>query len=631
MGIIAKLYADGQVYNVLQAEHSIIQRSDETGRPISRPFHTGLKAVIEATKDSYFFEKAIHPTQQIQEIILEYTDSMLGSRTRKVRFVDCHVTFDRTDFKANGRESLTETLLITAAGIEDSHSQGKYTTPRRVTEFLSEEIPVTGTETPQTTITRIMWNNDGEQEENITEIKYAQKVSLIAQIENPMGSTAIITIEKEDGTEFENGKTQLSFTEEIAEEGFIEITPFEIQERWEEFKTADIDKLIAKVEHGGVSRESAALQIIPPPKVLVNFRTGNGYKGEYGFDWLRMADTGKKGDVFYKDIIGSYATSNFVQSDAEYVKLGKKFEMPQHPIKANDKYVVPVLALLPTKKATLTLKVEVKDADAQKIEYKYDKTYFKLDKSEVSHKTLGKKELADDLTIECIKEFTTDQFIEVEADGKFAGKLKVLANDKANRYKAEIVFVQVWTDIISSGTPNKPVLSKRDSELKKYMAQALAKPSFNTVTLDLSSDATFNTSFSSAGNIINGSSDAIQDHMNTALYAKYDPLGKDYRKHYKIYFINESAGGLYGRSYGIPSANRSVVVYAIGFNDSTLAHETFHAMGLYHSFSDKSAFTFEKNKTDNIMDYSDIATPPVPVISTWQWQWTELWKNLDKE
>jgi len=119
--------------------------------------------------------------------------------------------------------------------------------------------------------------------------------------------------------------------------------------------------------------------------------------------------------------------------------------------------------------------------------------------------------------------------------------------------------------------------------------------------------------------------------MNAALYAKYDPLGKDYRKHYKVYFINESAGGLYGRSYGIPSANRSVVVYAVGFNDSTLAHETYHAMGLYHSFDDSGKFTFKKNKTDNIMDYSDIATPPIPVISTWQWQWTELWKNLDKE
>ncbi|PKV53073.1 hypothetical protein ATE84_5207 [Aquimarina sp. MAR_2010_214] len=35
MGIIAKLYVDGEVYNVLQSEQSVIQRSDETGRPIT--------------------------------------------------------------------------------------------------------------------------------------------------------------------------------------------------------------------------------------------------------------------------------------------------------------------------------------------------------------------------------------------------------------------------------------------------------------------------------------------------------------------------------------------------------------------------------------------------------------------
>ncbi|WP_109853409.1 type VI secretion system tube protein TssD [Aquimarina sp. AU58] len=142
MGIIAKLHVEGQVYNVLESEQGIIQQSDETGRPTTRPFHTGLIGVIESTKDTYFFEKAIHPTHKIQEIILEYTSHVPGGRTRRIRFIDCYVTLDRTEFKANSREPLTEIILITAAGIEDSHSQGKYTTPWRKTEFLSEQVPV---------------------------------------------------------------------------------------------------------------------------------------------------------------------------------------------------------------------------------------------------------------------------------------------------------------------------------------------------------------------------------------------------------------------------------------------------------------------------------------------------------
>lgn len=142
----------------------------------------------------------------------------------------------------------------------------------------------------------------------------------------------------------------------------------------------------------------------------------------------------------------------------------------------------------------------------------------------------------------------------------------------------------------------------------------------------------FNTNFSAGGNIKNGTSDAIQDYLNTKLYGDFDPLGKDYRKHYKVYFVNEKFGGTYGRAYGIPSAARSVVIYALGFLDSTVAHETFHAMGLYYPFNGKPDFFFNKAKTDNIMDYSDVeASPPIPVISTWQWQWNTLWSNLDKE
>ncbi len=624
----AKLIIDEREINVLWFTFSFNQKADINGRPFQKPIFVGLQLTIETRKDLNLADWSFAPNQK-KQLELHIYPVILGGKTRKIHFYDCHLVNWKNTFSANGSQPMSETLHITSAGIEDSNSATEYSAHWRKT-FAESNVAPTIIEKPTPTITNINWI-DPETKEILEETRYTESIALTAQIENQESDSATIAITKEDGTEFEKGKTELSFEESITEDGNIELTALEIKEKWSDFKTADIDKLIAQVTHGSASKKSKPLQIVPPPKVLVNFRTGNGYKGEYGFDWLRMADTGKKGDVFYKDIIGNYTTGSFVQNDAEYVKLGKKFEMPQHPIKANDKYVVPVLTLLPNKKATLTLKVEIEDANAKKIEYKYDNNYFKLDKTEVSHKTIGKKELADNLTIECIKEFASDQFIEVEADGKFAGKLKVLANDKAHRYKADVLFVNVWTDIISSGTPNKPALSNRDDELKKYMAQALAKPSFDTVALDLSSDATFNTNFSSAGSISNGSSDAIQDHMNTALYAKYDPLGKDYRKHYKIYFINESAGGLYGRSYGIPSTNRSVAVYSVGFNDSTLAHETFHAMGLYHSFSDSGAFTFEKNKTDNIMDYSDIATPPVPVISTWQWQWTELWKNLDKE
>ena len=76
-------------------------------------------------------------------------------------------------------------------------------------------------------------------------------------------------------------------------------------------------------------------------------------------------------------------------------------------------------------------------------------------------------------------------------------------------------------------------------------------------------------------------------------------------------------------------AAKTILVFKAGFNDSTIAHEVFHSMGLYHSFDNDSKFTFEQFITDNIMDYSDLQG--LPVISTYHWQWAILQSRSEKE
>jgi hypothetical protein len=112
--------------------------------------------------------------------------------------------------------------------------------------------------------------------------------------------------------------------------------------------------------------------------------------------------------------------------------------------------------------------------------------------------------------------------------------------------------------------------------------------------------------------------------------AKYKSLFKGSTgEQYAPYFDEEcdSRRGLYGKSNGIPS--KEVVVLRPGLQDSTVAHELFHALGLSHSFSNNSKYTFEKNKTDNIMDYSDMNG--IPVIASWQFQWELVQKDLSKD
>ena len=180
--------------------------------------------------------------------------------------------------------------------------------------FVENTTPVLTRESLQPQITRIAWVNADEQQEDITEIGSTQNASLVAEINNPQGTTVTVTIEKEDSTEFEKGKKQLSFTETISDDGQVEISPFEIKEAWEAFKTADVDKLIAKVAHHGVSKKSAALKLIPKPKVITYFRPNDTWKGEFGFDWIRMNDTKLFGDNKYENIVSKqYKDSAYTQ------------------------------------------------------------------------------------------------------------------------------------------------------------------------------------------------------------------------------------------------------------------------------------------------------------------------------
>lgn len=87
-----------------------------------------------------------------------------------------------------------------------------------------------------------------------------------------------------------------------------------------------------------------------------------------------------------------------------------------------------------------------------------------------------------------------------------------------------------------------------------------------------------------------------------------------YSGYYKIFFINgigvsnyeginkiNTEGSLGGEAIDIDS--KSAVVFS-NPTDETVCHELLHCFGLYHSFSDKSHFTFKKCMTSNIMDYS---------------------------
>lgn len=265
----AKLLIDGKEINVLWFTFEFSQGTDRSGRPSQRPIFVGLKLIVETRKDLNLAEWSFAPNQT-KQLELHIYPVILGGRTRKLYFYDSHLVNWNNNFTSTGNQPMSETLHISSAGVEDSNSEGVYSAYWRET-FKDDNVEATVVEEPTPSITNINQIHP-ETKETLKETTYTESVALTAQIENQESNSATITITKEDGTEFENGQKELTFEETITEDGTIELTSLEIEEQWQDFKTADIDKLVAKINHNGYQKKSSTLKVVPPPKVLVNFK-----------------------------------------------------------------------------------------------------------------------------------------------------------------------------------------------------------------------------------------------------------------------------------------------------------------------------------------------------------------------
>ncbi|MBL4745381.1 MAG: hypothetical protein JKY08_03345 [Flavobacteriaceae bacterium] len=390
-------------------------------------------------------------------------------------------------------------------------------------------------------------------------------------------------------------------------------------------------------------------------KCIALFRPNAAYKGEFGFDWLRMGDTGYGGDTWYAKIIGEYeglwninkqiyAGGVFNAKDWAYKNLMNEFRVMSIPWR-KDFYVIPLATIYPNKSAEFTINLEIIEAPTEII-YKYETEFFSLSKPTITTLAKGKHILSDELKVTCIKEFDTTQNIDIIAkdENKTAhliGRLKMQANNKPNRYVANIVFVNVITDINSTGViAGVPGISTTDiinqeKYLTPFLQQALITPNIVNEPLNLF-DATksevkilkSNYTFGTIGSKIFNPYPIKGDGFATFLEKQFDAVTANsiYKDYHKVFFLGESGGyttsdgtiqGLGGHANGIVS--KECVMYANPDN-FFVAHELMHCMGLYHTFDNDGKYTFKKGLTENIMDYSHLATPKITQISIWKWQ-----------
>ena len=397
-------------------------------------------------------------------------------------------------------------------------------------------------------------------------------------------------------------------------------------------------------------------------KVCVQFRTSKSYNGEFGFDWVRFADSNRAGDIEenrYDKIIGTYKKDDFKQETNKYNQFLSEYKQ-QYIIPWKKKeaeaakaaalttgtnegkksidylYVVPVMTLKNGNSADLELNIDVHEK-AVALKYEYDEELFSLSKSTAKTHNKGFHKKGDKLKITCKKEFSEDKEICLyaydEKDNKsLAGKLIVKANDEHHRYALNIAMVRVRTNLKRNGNSKgvePPEKSFRRRILEKYLAQAYIDTNIVECKLDLTIQERKEAflAYTEGGYLKGKELPAEVFEYLTETFNK-DNITSKYKEYHKIFFLNEKNEdeSLYGQARKICS--KEVVVLAPGLHDTTCAHELFHALGLYHSFSDLNQHTFEKYKTDNIMDYSDVGTEKIPVIATWQFQWNILQENL---
>jgi hypothetical protein len=395
----------------------------------------------------------------------------------------------------------------------------------------------------------------------------------------------------------------------------------------------------------------------------------------YGFDWVRIDDTGLFGDDRYSNIVGVYdkypssdPSASFTTSPNLYNSLKGEYSNPVFKVpwllrdnKPTD-YFASWLCIEKNNETKLSLKVLIKDKKAlpSELVVAYNKTICeittslgkgneneKLDPSKNTHyaKIIIKKDdnykLDDEITLKVIADIATTQTIKVMCDDKEAGYLQLYQNKVK---KLNVVCVKVKTN---NGTGS----IKGKIELENYLKQSLIKITINEEALDLTinTDLTPNVDLAlssiSDGTGINISGNirgkSLYDYLDEKLKQVFPNLKPDgtsdgtgkYDKYLRLYFFTDTAYLVYGGvtlgigGIGTPIGAGKGCMFS-GITDADVAHEAMHAIALGHSFGKQdnvsavTPYLFKYKKTENVMDYAHLDGKDK--YSTWKWQWDKL-------
>ena len=421
---------------------------------------------------------------------------------------------------------------------------------------------------------------------------------------------------------------------------------------------------------------------------VVYFRPLEDWRGEFGFDWMRDKYFPFKNELAYKDIISSgYSTKEDehgkrrdLTKDEAYSQLRGEYE--HHPMQIDgideNEYFAPYLTLFsktfvdtlgiapfarPKYEATLQLIVGIeRELESFYIECTNPeriniRTEGLTDKNTTSLKKGGT------ITITCNQDLDKNEEICIYAypkgthnreEAKLAGKLIILKNDRSTRKEKKIVLVKIETDIDKNGKNEREDFSLEEKTmLYNALHQALIIPIVEYTTLNLSSNSEFQIGgdFIADGKI-QMTSPTIRERVYNRLQELFFQQNARYRDNYFTIFkfgVESNKDGLLGETQDIKTENVIIFTLPRGNEDYTLAHETLHGLGLYHTHREvkfvkidgyetklmmhdeviipydcsNKKYIYFYGSTTNIMSYGTLNK-----FTTWHWQWLIINPNL---
>ncbi|PIE47826.1 MAG: hypothetical protein CSA40_02095 [Flavobacteriales bacterium] len=152
----------------------------------------GLSLTVEVNKklDLGAWAVADYLAKQVE---IQLKPVVEGGRSRRVKLFDAHLVTWKTNFSAVDNRPMSETLFITATGVEDTHSAGVYSAKWRKT-FSGEAVEPATLERPEKKLTRYYLTNTDNQE--ISTYKVGQTIVLNLITENRIGD--VMTIDLND-------------------------------------------------------------------------------------------------------------------------------------------------------------------------------------------------------------------------------------------------------------------------------------------------------------------------------------------------------------------------------------------------------------------------------------------------